>query len=180
MKQLLAFLFLAAPLSAQVPQCKISQPTGNQANYSCSLAVQAGQTLVAPFVGSVKSISDSQQNTWTIDQQTLQLSFAHAPNAAQTGTDVVMFTMSGPAALNAVVLAYPSASGVSVSPIGHGSSTSAQSLGLPATAGSTAVAFGTQWTNSFQGPSGIASGFMPESAGSVWVADEPISTAGNV
>lgn len=180
MKRLLAALLFALPLAAQVPQCKVSQPAGNQASYSCSLAVQAGQTLVAPFVGSVKSISDSQQNVWAIDQQTLQLSFAHALNAAQTGSDVVTFTMTSPAALNAVVLAYPASPTVSVSSIANGSGTAPQSPSLAASAGSTAVAFGTQWTNSSEGPSAFPSGFAAESSGSVWVADESVSAAGNV
>ena len=178
-------LLCASSAAAQTPiaiqTCAIVQVAGQQGSYSCTFVnpVKAGDTIVFPEVGAVASIADSQGGTWTNDVAKPQLAFWHELNA-KGGQTTETVKMTSPEALNGVFAEYPPATGVQTSPIASGGGTTPLSFSLAAPAGSIAIGFGSQWTNSWQGPSAAGAGFTLESPGGLWFEDKQISAAGNI
>jgi hypothetical protein len=173
----------SSTLYAQQPtlvnqMCVIVQVAGQQASYTCTFKnpALAGDTIVFPEVGQVASIADPQGGTWIKDVSIPQLGFWH--KVAIGGETAETITMVSPGSLNGVFAEYPPSSSVTVSAIAHGTGTAPLSASLPAPAGAVVIGFGSQWTNSYQGPSAAGTRFSFEADGGLWLEDQQIAAAG--
>jgi hypothetical protein len=182
MKRLLLLALWAGPLAAQPSQvCKIWQPAGNQASYTCTFQnpPAVGDMLVFSGSGSIQSFSDTEQNIWTVySGGSSFLSFASAP-VATNGPETVTVTLTAPGALTGVLADYPAITGILVSPVASGSGTLATSPSLTAVAGDIVLGFGSNWTSSTM-TGAVGSGFTMEVAAPNSFLEDMPATPGTV